>query len=60
MKKKGNDLSYQVDSANVLDAVALANDTSIQLKRFGVNSTSNSKTITDNNVTLFDRHNAVR
>ena len=59
-QKTTNYFSYQVDNANVLDAVALAIKTSIQLKRFGANSTSNSNTITDNNVTLFDRHNAVR
>jgi hypothetical protein len=51
---------YQVDRAKVLDASAFADETTIQLKRLGAKTTSNSKIITDNNVTVFDKHNAVR
>ncbi len=49
-----------MDKAKVLEAIAFAKDTIIQLKLWGANTTSNSKTMTDNNVTLFDRHKAVR
>jgi hypothetical protein len=52
--------TYQVDRANVLEARPFANETREQLKRFGANRTSNSNIITADNVTLFDRHNAVK
>jgi hypothetical protein len=51
---------YHVDRANVLEAIAFANDTRLQLKQLGANKTSNSKTMTDDNVKLLDRHKAVR
>lgn len=44
----------------MLEAAAFANDTSMQLNRLGANNISNSKIIHDNNVTVFERHRAVK
>jgi hypothetical protein len=51
---------YHVDNANVVDANAFEIEITKQFKRLGSTRISISKTMTDINVTIFDKHTAVK